>query len=65
MLKECGGDFSHPIPRRKLTSERLAAAITRAVTDKDMQARAAILGERIHAEAGVRRAIEIIENSNR
>jgi sterol 3beta-glucosyltransferase len=50
-----------PIPRRKLTSERLAAAITTATTDQNMQARAAALGERIRAEDGVARTIEIIE----
>ena len=50
-----------PIPRRKLTSERLAAAITTATTDQSMQARAAALGKRIRAEDGVGRTIEIIE----
>jgi sterol 3beta-glucosyltransferase len=50
-----------PIPRRKLTSERLAAAITTATTDQNMQARAAALGERIRAEDGVARTIDIIE----
>lgn len=50
-----------PIPRRKLTSERLAAAITTATTDQNMQARAAALGERIRAEDGIARTIEIIE----
>jgi sterol 3beta-glucosyltransferase len=50
-----------PTPRRRLTAERLAAAITSAVTDKDMRARAAALGERIRAEDGVGRAIGIIE----
>ncbi len=50
-----------PIPRRKLTSARLAAAITAATTDRNMQARAAALGERIRAEDGVARTIEIIE----
>lgn len=50
-----------PIPSRKLTSERLAAAITTATTDQNMQARAAALGERIRAENGVARTIEIIE----
>jgi sterol 3beta-glucosyltransferase len=50
-----------PVPYRQLTAERLAAAITCAVTDKDMRARAATLGERIRAEDGVGRAIEIIE----
>jgi sterol 3beta-glucosyltransferase len=50
-----------PIPRRQLTVGRLAAAITSAVTDRDMQTRAATLGEHIRAEDGVGRAIEIIE----
>jgi len=50
-----------PIPRRQLTVGRLAAAITNAVTDRDMRARAATLGEHIRAEDGVGRAIEIIE----
>lgn len=50
-----------PIPRRQLTSERLAAAITTAVTDQGMRARAAALAERIRAEDGIARAIEIIE----
>jgi sterol 3beta-glucosyltransferase len=49
------------IPRRKLTSERLAAAITTATTDQNIQARAAALGERIRGEDGIARTIEIIE----
>ena len=48
------------IPRRKLTAERLAAAITIATTDQNMQARSADLGKRIRAEDGVARTIEII-----
>ncbi|HSG45608.1 MAG TPA: glycosyltransferase, partial [Anaerolineales bacterium] len=50
-----------PIPRKKLTAEQLAAAITIATTDQNMRARAATLGKRIRAEDGVARAIEIIE----
>ncbi|OGO48552.1 MAG: hypothetical protein A2W37_15295 [Chloroflexi bacterium RBG_16_63_12] len=50
-----------PIPRKQLTAARLAAAITTAVADRDMQARAAALGEKIRAEDGVTRAVEIIE----
>ena len=53
------------IPRRKLTAERLAAAITRAVTDQDMQTRTIALGERVRAEDGIVQAIEIIEGFNR
>jgi len=50
-----------PIPRRQLTTERLAAAITSAVADAGLRARAATLGERIRAEDGVARTIEVIE----
>jgi sterol 3beta-glucosyltransferase len=49
-----------PIPRRQLSVERLAAAITTAITDKEIQRRAAVLGERIRAEDGVAKAVEII-----
>ncbi len=49
-----------PIPRRRLSAARLAEAITTAVSDVDMQRRAAELGCRIRAEDGVRRAAELI-----
>jgi sterol 3beta-glucosyltransferase len=49
-----------PIPRKKLTAERLASAIHTAVTDKDMRQRAARIGEVIRAEDGVGGAVEII-----
>jgi hypothetical protein len=48
-----------PIPRRRLTAERLAAAIQAAVSDTGMRERAARLGRRIRAEDGVARAVEI------
>jgi len=50
-----------PIPRRHLTVERLAAAMTRAVMDEGMRARAAAIGQTIRAENGIGRAIEVIE----
>jgi len=50
-----------PIPRKQLTAARLAAAITTAVADRDMQARAAALGGKIRAEDDVTRAVEVIE----
>jgi hypothetical protein len=40
----------------------LAEAITDAVTDTGMQTRAMALGERIHAEDGIGKAVEIIES---
>lgn len=46
-----------PIPRRRLTAERLAAAIGTLTTDEDIQRRAAALGEAIRAEDGVGRAV--------
>ena len=50
-----------PVSRRALTTERLAAAIRRAVTDHAMRERAARLGERISAENGVARAVDALE----
>lgn len=47
-----------PVPRKKLTSERLAAAILRVTTDADVKQRARLLGEKIRAENGVARAVE-------
>jgi sterol 3beta-glucosyltransferase len=46
---------------KALTAEKLADAIQIAVTDSAMRARAAALGEKIRAENGVARAVEIIE----
>jgi UDP:flavonoid glycosyltransferase YjiC (YdhE family) len=49
------------IPREKLTADRLAGAIRTAITDTRMKQRAADLGARIRAEAGIARAMELIE----
>jgi UDP:flavonoid glycosyltransferase YjiC (YdhE family) len=46
---------------RSLTAEKLAAAINIAVNDSALRQRAAALGEKIRAENGVARAVEIIE----
>ena len=51
-----------PIMQKKVTAQNLANAITQAVTDKDMQRRADLLGEKIRAEDGVARAVEIVTN---
>jgi UDP:flavonoid glycosyltransferase YjiC (YdhE family) len=48
------------IPRKKLTAERLAQAIQIAVSNQAMRQRAAELGERIQAEDGVGRAVDIV-----
>lgn len=47
-----------PIPRKRLTAERLAEAIRTAVTDQDLQSRARDLGARIQEEDGVGQAVE-------
>jgi len=49
------------IPRKRMTAEKLGAAIATAVTDENIQARAAALGERIRTEDGVEKAIEVVE----
>jgi len=48
-----------PIPRRKLSVERLAAAINTATTDKGIAMRAAALGEKIQKEDGVAQAVDV------
>jgi UDP:flavonoid glycosyltransferase YjiC (YdhE family) len=50
-----------PIPRKKLTSERLAKTIEKALTDQTMRQLAVDLGSKIQAEDGVSRAVEVIQ----
>jgi sterol 3beta-glucosyltransferase len=50
-----------PIPQKRLTAERLTAAISTAVGDTTMQERAAALGTAIRAENGVARAVALVE----
>jgi sterol 3beta-glucosyltransferase len=52
-----------PIPVRKLTAERLAAAIRAAQTDAEIRRRAAELGSRLRAEDGVARAVEVLNTA--
>jgi len=52
-----------PIPRRKLTVERLTEAILVATESTSLRERAAALGERIRAEDGVGAAASIIQSS--
>lgn len=49
-----------PVPQKKLTAERLLRAIRSATEDGGIRERAAVLGERIRAERGVARAVEVI-----
>lgn len=50
-----------PIPQRKLTADRLAAAIRTAVDDPAMGRRAAALAAQIRAEDAVRTAVALLE----
>jgi len=50
-----------PIPRKRLETDTLAAAIRIATTDPDMRGRAAVLGARIRTEDGVARAVASFE----
>lgn len=50
-----------PIPRKKLTADKLARAISIAVSDTTMRQRAADLGARIRAEDGITAAVAQIE----
>jgi UDP:flavonoid glycosyltransferase YjiC (YdhE family) len=49
-----------PVPRKKLSVERLARAIEEAVTDEGMRRRAAELGAKIRAEDGIGRAVAVV-----
>ena len=50
-----------PVPKKKLTTKKLAEAIEVAVSDPDVQKRARVMGEKIHKEDGVLEAIAVIE----
>jgi UDP:flavonoid glycosyltransferase YjiC (YdhE family) len=53
------GVGTKPIPRKRLTAERLANAIQEVVTNEDMRQRAAKLGKQIQTENGIESAVEI------
>ena len=50
-----------PIPRRKLTVERLAQAIQKALTDQTMRQCAADLGSKIQTEDGIAHAVAVVQ----
>jgi sterol 3beta-glucosyltransferase len=54
------GAGTQPIPRSKLTADKLAAAITEATTNPAMQEKSAELGAKITAEDGVSEAVRTI-----
>jgi sterol 3beta-glucosyltransferase len=51
-----------PIPRKKLTSENLAHAISQAMSNATMRQNARLLGEKINAENGIANAVKAIKN---
>lgn len=55
------GAGPQPISRSKLTGERLASALERALGEDEMRDKAAAVGERIRAENGVAAAVSLIE----
>jgi UDP:flavonoid glycosyltransferase YjiC (YdhE family) len=48
------------IPHAKLTAEKLAEAIHEVITDKDIQQKASVLGNKIREEDGVGKAVKIV-----
>jgi sterol 3beta-glucosyltransferase len=56
------GAGPQPIPRKTLTSDRLAAALETCLSDQAMQARSTALGEKLKGEDGVAEAVKIIES---
>ncbi len=50
-----------PISPKRLTAERLSAAILQAATDPEMRSRCRLLAEKISAEDGISRAVEAFE----
>ena len=52
-----------PIPRKRLTVDRLAESIRIAVSDVAMREQATRLGQRIRAEDGIAQAVAVIEQS--
>ncbi|MBN1315362.1 MAG: hypothetical protein JXA42_07840, partial [Anaerolineales bacterium] len=50
-----------PIPQKKLTSDRLADAISIAVSDPQIKQRAHACGQAIRAENGLENAVKIVQ----
>ena len=51
-----------PIPRQRLTADRLAAGLREVLASKEMQARARALGDRIRRENGVEAAVRAFDS---
>ena len=55
------GAGPRPIPAQRLSAKRLAEAMVTAVNDEEMIKRAKGVGEKIRAEGGVSRAVELLQ----
>lgn len=55
------GAGPRPIPQKKLTGENLARAIHRMICDESMRQKAQTIGEKLCAEDGVVKAVEVIK----
>jgi UDP:flavonoid glycosyltransferase YjiC (YdhE family) len=49
-----------PIPHKRLTAKKLAAALTHVTTSRAIRRKAAVLGAQVRAEDGVARAVELV-----
>jgi sterol 3beta-glucosyltransferase len=56
------GVGTKPIPRKKLTAEKLANSIREVITNQEMRQRAEKLGKQIQAENGIKSAVKIFNN---
>ena len=59
------GAGSQPIPQKKLNADNLSGAITQVLTDASIRANVEALGEKLHAEDGVGKAVRILEGIGR
>ncbi|MBI1280720.1 MAG: glycosyltransferase [Anaerolineaceae bacterium] len=59
MVKQLGVG-TEPIPRKKLTADKLAAAIRAVTSDPIMREKAVELGKKVSAEDGIREAVKVI-----
>ena len=55
------GVAPRPVPRRVLSTDRLATAISRLITDSRLRDRAEELGENVRSEDGVGKAVEALQ----
>ncbi|WP_022666728.1 glycosyltransferase [Desulfospira joergensenii] len=55
------GAGSRPIPRKKLTADKLAAAIRNAVSNPDIREKAEEIGKKIRHEDGIKNGVAMIE----